>query len=51
MVKYKRIRRKKIEEEGRINEDIDRMTAILSHLGDSRQLFSTPLFSENVERG
>jgi hypothetical protein len=38
-------------ERGRMNEDIDRMTAILSHPGDSRQPFSAPLFLENVKRG
>jgi hypothetical protein len=38
-------------EGGRMNEDIDRMTVILSHLRDSGQLFSAPLFSENIERG
>jgi hypothetical protein len=51
MVEYERFRRKKIEEGGRMNEDIDRMTAILSHPGDGGQPFSAPLFSENVERG
>ena len=34
-----------------MNEDIDRITAILSHLGDGEQPFSAPLFLENVERG
>ncbi len=34
-----------------MNEDIDRMTAILSYLGDSRQPFSAPLFLENVKQG
>jgi hypothetical protein len=34
-----------------MNEDIDRMTAILSYLGDSRQPFSAPFFSENIKRG
>jgi hypothetical protein len=38
-------------EGGRMNEDIDRMTAILSYLGDSRQPFSAPLFLENVKQG
>jgi hypothetical protein len=35
-------------EGGRINEDIDRMTAILSHLGDSRQPFSALLSSQKM---
>jgi hypothetical protein len=35
-------------EGGRMNEDIDRMTAILSHPGDGGQPFSAPLSSQKM---